>query len=102
MSTAIDPTIPAYGEPTQAQGIVTSIQQQMLELQKAVQRQSDVIELLRHEIVELRAEADMYRKSLATAMQQSFEFTPEEIQALKEKGLSLRQVVDELIPPEET
>ena len=102
MSTAIDPAIPANGEPTQMQGIVTSIQQQMLQLQNAIQRQADVIELLRQEIVELRAEADMYRKSLATAMQQPFEFTPDEIQALRDNGLSLRQVVDELIPPEET
>ncbi|HLW65858.1 MAG TPA: hypothetical protein VKS79_11100 [Gemmataceae bacterium] len=100
MSTTIEPTIPANGEPAQPQGIVTSIQQQMLELQKAIQRQADVIELLRHENAELRAEADMYRKSLATAIQQPFEFTAEEIQALRDKGLSLREVVDELIPPE--
>jgi hypothetical protein len=35
-------------------------------------------------------------------LQQPFEFTPEEIQELKEKGVSLREVVDELAPAEES
>jgi predicted nucleic acid-binding Zn-ribbon protein len=90
------------GDAPRLQEIIAVIQQQMQELQKVMQHQASEIERLRHEVADLQEEADTYRKSLTAAMQLPFEFTPEEIQALRDKGLSLRQVVDELVPAAES